>query len=212
MQRLNGMETSFVYLDMPAAPMQVAMCCVFDPRTVPGGYSFAAVRQRITERLELIPQFRRRLRFLPGHVHRPVWIDDPDFDLDRHLHRATLPAPGGPAELEQFVAAVIARPLDRRRPLWEMHIVDGLGDGTIAAVTKMHHATIDGVSAAELAVNLLDFDPDTAMTGEVPRYDPAPPPSRSSRTSPPARPGTCRPRTSSWSSTPRPAPRSSPAP
>lgn len=160
MQRLEGFDTSFVYLDVPAAPMHVAMCCVFDPHTVPGGYSFATVRQRIAERLHLVPPFRRRLVFMPGHVHRPVWVDDPEFDLDLHVHRATLPAPGGAAELEQFTAELITRPLDRDRPLWEMHIVEGLDGGMVGVVTKMHHAAIDGVSAAELAVNLLDMDPD----------------------------------------------------
>jgi WS/DGAT/MGAT family acyltransferase len=160
MHRLEGLDTAFVYLDLPAAPMHVAMTCVFDPHTVQGGYSFATVRRRVRERLHLVPPFRRRLVSMPGHVHRPVWIDDPDFDLDRHVHRATLPSPGGAAELERFTAEVISRPLDRSRPLWEMHVVDGLEAGMVAIVTKMHHATIDGVSAAELAANLLDVDPD----------------------------------------------------
>jgi diacylglycerol O-acyltransferase len=178
MQRLNGMDTSFVYLDMPAAPMQVGMCCLFDPRTVPRGYSFDAVRERILERLELIPPFRRRVRTMPAHFHRPVWIDDPDFDIDWHLRRVVLPAPGSLTELERFTADVMSRPLDHNRPLWEMHIVEGLADGTIAAVTKMHHATIDGVSAAELAINLLDLDPDVPSSGgPAPSWSPANTPS-----------------------------------
>jgi WS/DGAT/MGAT family acyltransferase len=178
MQRLGGLDTSFVYLDSPAAPMHVAMVCIFDPHDVPGGYSFEKVRARVAERLHLVAPFRRRLVSMPLHVHRPVWIDDPDFDLDRHLGRTTLPAPGGPLELERFTADIVARPLDRTRPLWEMHLLDGLEGGMVAVVTKMHHATVDGVSAAELAAHLLDLDPDTpAMSVPPPTWQPAPAPS-----------------------------------
>lgn len=178
MQRLGGLDTSFVYLDSPAAPMHVAMVCIFDPHDVPGGYSFEKVRSRVAERLHLVAPFRRRLVSMPLHVHRPVWIDDPDFDLDRHLGRTTLPAPGGPLELERFTADIVARPLDRTRPLWEMHLLDGLEGGMVAVVTKMHHATVDGVSAAELAAHLLDLDPDTpAMSVPPPTWQPAPAPS-----------------------------------
>src|SRR5207302_1576451 len=127
------------------------------------------------ERLHLVPPFRRRLVSLPGHVHRPVWIEDPDFDLDEHLHRATLVSPGGAAELERFTAEVITRRLDRARPLWEMHIVEGLDAGMVGVVTKMHHATIDGVSGAELAANLLDLDPDAApVAAPVSAWSPEP--------------------------------------
>ncbi|MGH9050850.1 MAG: wax ester/triacylglycerol synthase domain-containing protein, partial [Acidimicrobiia bacterium] len=121
-----------------------------------------------------------RLVQMPGHMHRPVWVDDPNFELDDHLHRATLPAPGGPRELEEFTAEVISRPLDRARPLWEMHVVDGLDGGRVGAVTKLHHAAIDGVSGAELTANLLDPEPEPepepVTTGEPP-WEPDPVPS-----------------------------------
>ncbi|MFL6243579.1 MAG: wax ester/triacylglycerol synthase domain-containing protein, partial [Acidimicrobiia bacterium] len=146
MQRLDGMDASFVYLDTPAAPLQVGMACVFDPSTAPDGYSFAKVRRLVEDRLHLIPPFRRRLVEVPAHLHRPGWIDDPDFDLDRHLHCARLPAPGGITELEQFTADVFSRPLDPERPPWDMHIVEGLEGGMVGSVTKMHHTAVDGVS------------------------------------------------------------------
>ena len=95
MQRLDGMDASFVYLDTPATPMQVGTTCVFDPSTAPDGYSFRKVRRRVEDRLHLIPSFRRRLVEVPAHLHRPGWVDDPDFDLDEHLHRVLLRAPGG---------------------------------------------------------------------------------------------------------------------
>ncbi len=158
MQRLDGMDASFVYLDTPAAPLQVGMICVFDPSTAPGGYSFATVRRLVEDRLHLIPPFRRRLVEVPAQLHRPGWIEDPDFDLDQHLHQARLPAPGGITELQQFAADVFSRPLDPGRPPWDMHIVEGLEGGMVASVTKMHHAAVDGVSGAELTATLLDLE------------------------------------------------------
>jgi diacylglycerol O-acyltransferase len=178
-QRLEGLDASFVYLDTPAAPMQVGMTCVFDPATVPGGYSFGKVRRLVEDRLHLLPPFRRRLVEVPAKLHRPVWIEDPAFDLGEHLRRRSLPAPGGPRELEEFTAEVISRPLDRSRPPWEMHIVEGLADGMVGAVTKMHHAAIDGVSGAELTANLLDVEPEPApVEPPAPPWEPEPAPSR----------------------------------
>jgi diacylglycerol O-acyltransferase / wax synthase len=162
MQRLAGLDSSFVYLENEATPMQVATTCVFDPSTAAGGYSFARVRRVVEDRLHLLVPFRRRLVEMPGRIHRPVWVDDPDFDLDQHLHRDALPSPGGPVELEDFTAAVISRRLHRCRPLWDMHLVEGLEGGRVAAVTTLHHAAIDGVSGAELTATLLDLGPEPA--------------------------------------------------
>jgi diacylglycerol O-acyltransferase / wax synthase len=179
MQRLDGMDASFVYLDTPATPMQVGMTCVFDPSTAPGGYSFRKVRRLVEDRLHLIPPFRRRLVEVPGHLHRPAWIEDPDFDLDERLHPVLLRPPGGISELEQFAAHVIRRPLDPGRPPWEMHIVEGLEGGMVASVTKMHHSAVDGVSGAELTATLLDLEPvpEPVAPPDTP-WRPAPPPSR----------------------------------
>ena len=179
MQRLDGMDASFVYLDTPATPMQVGMTCVFDPSTATDGYSFRKVRRLVEDRLHLIPPFRRRLVEVPAHLHRPGWVDDPDFDLDEHLHRARLPAPGGITELEQFAAQVISRPLDPGRPPWEMHIVEGLEAGMVGTVTKMHHAAVDGISGAELTATLLDLEPEPEPVSppDTP-WRPAAPPSR----------------------------------
>ena len=180
MQRLEGLDASFVYLDTPATPMQVGMTCVFDPATVPGGYSFDKVRRLVENRLDLLPPFRRRLVEVPAKLHRPVWVEDADFDLDQHLHRhRSLPAPAGQRELEDFTAEVVSDPLDRSRPPWEMHIVEGLAGGMVGSVTKMHHAAIDGVSGAELTANLLDVAPEPAAVEPLdPPWEPEPTPSR----------------------------------
>jgi diacylglycerol O-acyltransferase / wax synthase len=179
MQRLEGMDASFVYLDTPATPMQVGMTSVFDPSTASDGYSFAKVRRLVEDRLHLIPPFRRRLVEVPAHLHRPGWTEDPDFDLDRHFHRDRLPAPGGINELERFAADVFSRPLDPQRPPWEMHVVEGLQGGMVGSVTKMHHAAVDGISGAELTATLLDLEPEPEPVAppDTP-WQPAAPPSR----------------------------------
>ena len=160
MQRLTGLDAGFLYMETSSMHMHVASTGVFDPSTVPGGYDFEKVKDLVRSRLHLLPPFRRRLVTIPFELHHPLWIEDPDFDLDYHVRRAALPAPGGPEELAEFAADVMSRPLDRNRPLWEMYVVEGLEDGNIACVTKTHHAAIDGVSGAELTVNLLDLTPE----------------------------------------------------
>ncbi|MBA2608062.1 MAG: wax ester/triacylglycerol synthase family O-acyltransferase [Actinobacteria bacterium] len=163
MQRLTGLDATFLYLETPSAHMHVASTAVFDPSDVPGGYSFEKVKEMVANRMPLLPPFRRRLVQIPFSLHHPLWIEDPDFDVDYHVRRAALPAPGGAAELAEFAADVMARPLHRSRPLWEMYVVEGLEDGYIGTVTKTHHAAIDGVSGAELTANLLDLSPETMV-------------------------------------------------
>ncbi|HUP86652.1 MAG TPA: wax ester/triacylglycerol synthase family O-acyltransferase [Acidimicrobiales bacterium] len=163
MQRLSGLDATFLYLESPSNLMHVASTAVFDPSTVPGGYTFNGVKELVASRLHLLPPFRRRLVEIPFQLHHPLWVEDPDFDLDYHMRRAALPAPGGENELAEFAADVMSRPLDRSRPLWEMYVVEGLENGLIATVTKTHHAAIDGVSGNELTVNLLDLQPEPAV-------------------------------------------------
>jgi diacylglycerol O-acyltransferase len=162
MERLSGLDAAFLYLETPSLHMHVAMTAVFDPSTVPGGYSFDNMRQVVADRLHLVPPFRRRLVEVPFRLTHPLWIEDPDFDLDYHLRRVAVPSPGGPRELADLAGDICSRPLDRARPLWEMHVVEGLGGGNIGLVARMHHATIDGVSGAELMVHLFDFEPEPA--------------------------------------------------
>lgn len=160
MQRLTGLDATFLYLETPANHMHVGSVIILDPSTAPGGYSFERARALVDNRLPLLPPFRRRLVTVPFGLHHPIWIEDPDFDLDYHLRRAALPSPGGMRELEEYAADFMGRPLDRTRPLWEMHIVEGLQGGNVAVVSKVHHAAIDGVSGAEITVNLLDVQPE----------------------------------------------------
>ncbi|HZU80886.1 MAG TPA: wax ester/triacylglycerol synthase family O-acyltransferase, partial [Acidimicrobiales bacterium] len=166
MERLSGLDASFLYMETTSLHMHVSMAAIFDPSTVPGGYSFPKVRDLVSSRLVQAPIFTRRLMEVPFRLGHPYWVDDPDFDIDYHLRRAALPSPGGIEELADFVGDVCSRQLDRSKPLWEMYIVEGLQDGRIAVVSKIHHCTIDGVSGAELLAQLFDLE---ASPGERPQ-------------------------------------------
>jgi diacylglycerol O-acyltransferase / wax synthase len=159
MEQLTGLDATFLYLETPSLHMHVSMATIFDPSTVPGGYSFDKLRDRVSSRLELAPIFRRRLVEVPFRLGHPYWVDDATFDIAYHIRRGAVPAPGGMDELAQFVGDVCSRQLDRTKPLWEMYIVEGLAGGRIAVVTKIHHCTIDGVSGAELLSQVFDLEP-----------------------------------------------------
>ncbi len=177
LQSLRGLDSAFLSFETPNNHMHVAQTCVFDPKTVPGGYSFERVRELVEARLDRLPPFRRKLVEVPLGLGSPAWIEDPDFDLDNHLHRRALPSPGGADELAAFTAEIVSRPLERSQPLWEMHVVEGLEDGMVAAVAKVHHSAIDGVSGAELTANLLDLEPDPPDDEPVSEWQPDAPPS-----------------------------------
>jgi diacylglycerol O-acyltransferase / wax synthase len=162
MEQLTGLDASFLYMETPSLHMHVSMVVVLDPSTVPGGYSYEKLRDLVGARLMLVPVFRRRLVEVPFRLGHPYWVDDQTFDIDYHMHRAALPSPGGAQELAQFVGDVCSRQLDRAKPLWEMHIVEGLEHGRVAMVSKIHHSTIDGVSGAELLAQLFDLEADPA--------------------------------------------------
>jgi diacylglycerol O-acyltransferase / wax synthase len=169
-ERLSGLDASFLAMETPTMKLHVSAVMIFEPSgpTVDGpAMSFERVRQVVEERLHLVPPLRRRAVRVPFGLHHPVWVEDPDFDLDFHVRRAGVPAPGGPHELAAFVSDVVSRPLDLDRPLWEIHFVEGLESGHFALVTKLHHATIDGASGAEALAAFFDLGPE-------PRSVPAP--------------------------------------
>ena len=182
MQSLMGMDAAFLSLETPTTPMHVGVALVLDP---PEGTRslfspstrYAQIRRVIAQRLHLIPQLRQRAIRVPFGLHHPVWVDDPDFDLDDHLSRASLPSPGGAAELDAFVAGVMSRQLDPDRPLWEMHVVEGLEDDRTALIAKVHHAILDGVSGASVLATFLDLNPRSRVTSLPTEWDPAPLPS-----------------------------------
>jgi WS/DGAT/MGAT family acyltransferase len=162
MERLTGLDAAFLYLENPTNHMHVAMTMVLDPTTVPGGYHFDTIKEFIRGRLHLVPPFRRRLVEVPLNLAHPVWVEDPDFDLDYHIRRIGCPAPGGRRELGEMAGQIASTPLDRTRPLWELWVIEGLKQDRIGVVTKVHHSAIDGASGAELVVHLFDLQPEPA--------------------------------------------------
>jgi WS/DGAT/MGAT family acyltransferase len=156
---MTGLDATFLYFETPTQHMHVCATIVFDPESVEGGYSFDNVKKMLEDRLHLVPPFRRRLMPVPFNLHHPVWIEDPEFDLDYHLRRIGLPSPGTEEQLAELAGDIASRPLDRTRPLWEMWIVEGLENGHVATIAKMHHCTVDGVSGANLMVHLFDLEP-----------------------------------------------------
>ncbi len=162
MQRLSGLDASFLHLETPSSHMHVASLGIFDPRASKAGVSIDSVIAVYEGRLHLAPPFRRRLAHVPFGLHHPLWIEDPDFDIRNHVRHTAIPAPGGTKELSNLVSRLVALPLDRTRPLWEIWLIEGLEDGNVGLLTKVHHAAIDGASGNELLVALLDLSPEVA--------------------------------------------------
>jgi WS/DGAT/MGAT family acyltransferase len=159
-QKLSPLDASFLHLETPGTHMHIGGVAVFEPGPLGSGEKlYKALVRAIEPRLELMPRYRQKLAFVPLSLDVPVWVEDDDFDISQHVLRAALPAPGGDQELADFIARVFGRQLDRRRPLWELYIVEGLQGGRWALVTKTHHAMVDGISNLELATILLDVDP-----------------------------------------------------
>ncbi len=174
MQRMTGIDPMFIYSDTPETPMEIAYACLFDPSSLPGGYSFERVTGVLETRIPTLPPFRRRLMPVPLGLDHPRWVDDPDFDLTNHLHRVALPAPGGDAEFRAKVSQVMSRPLTPEQPPWEMHVVEGMAGGMIGLIAKVHHSVVDGVAGAEMLAKLLDLTPEgSAVTEPCPPWVPA---------------------------------------
>jgi diacylglycerol O-acyltransferase len=166
MERLSGLDASFLYLESSAQLMHVCGLMLIDPSTVPGGYSFDRMRSELALRVRTIPAFHRKLRAVPLGIDHPVWVEDVDFDIDRHLHRLAVPSPGGDAELADLCAHMAGIPLDRSRPLWEMSVIEGLASGQLAVFTKMHHSSVDGVSGANMISLLCSLEPGAPLIDE----------------------------------------------
>jgi diacylglycerol O-acyltransferase / wax synthase len=162
MQKLTGMDSMFVSLESDTNLFHVGAIAVMDPSTASGDSPpvHEALHQVIEDRLHLVPPFRRRLVQVPGGFDHPRWIEDPSVDLERHIRRGALPSPGSETELTEFAADVMSQRMDRSRPLWEIHVVEGLEGGLIAGVAKIHHSAVDGISGAAVTGHLMDPTPE----------------------------------------------------
>lgn len=157
MQPLSGLDSSFLYLETPNIPMHVGSLDIYE-----GSLSFEDFRDFISERISLAPRLQQKLVQVPLSFDHPYWVDDPDFDIDLHLHHTALPKPGDWKQLRRLTSRVFSQPLNRSRPLWEFVFVEGLDSvsqvpkGSVAIISKIHHAAIDGASGAEMLGLLFD--------------------------------------------------------
>jgi WS/DGAT/MGAT family acyltransferase len=156
-ERLSASDRASVQAERGPINMAVGGVLVFEDGP---GLAHDALRDRLAQRLHLIPRYRQRLEESPLGLAHPVWVDDADFDVDWHLRRTALPAPGGMTELEGLVGREMSRRLDRSRPLWELTVIEGLAGGRVALLPKMHHALVDGAAAIDVGTVLLDPTPE----------------------------------------------------
>jgi diacylglycerol O-acyltransferase len=177
--RLSVLDASFLYLETPNVSMNVGGLAILDPATTP---SRKLRRQDLVDlmanRVHLVPRLRQKLSFVPLDLARPVWVDDPEFDLDRHVHESVLPAPGDERRLTARVEEIHQAPFDRTRPLWEVHLITGLAKGRVGVLMRWHHALVDGMSGVDIAGILFDRTPHVRRL-RPPPWNPRTEPTRS---------------------------------
>ncbi len=159
MDRLSSLDASFLYIESGEAPLNIGTVSIF--QAPDSGFDHERLVTLIRRRLAFVPRYRQRVKSIPLGIFRPVWIDDTQFDVSFHVRRSALPKPGTRQQLDELVARLMSRPLDRSRPLWEMYLIEGLANGQFAIVTKSHEALVDGLAALDISQVILDSLPDT---------------------------------------------------
>ncbi len=172
METMSALDASFLHVEDAVSHMHIGSVGIFEGPAAPQ----QVVLDAIAAKLHLVPRYRQHVRFPPLALARPIWVDDRHFQLDYHVRRTALPAPGGDEELRNLVGRVMAQKLDRSKPLWEMWVAEGLGDGRWALVNKLHHCMVDGVSGTDLLSVMFD-DERGAPRAEALPWEPAPEPS-----------------------------------
>ena len=163
--RLTALDAGFLHLERSGAHMHVAAIFVFDgdPPT------YDELVEAIQARIHLVPRYRQKLAHVPLGQGRPIWVDDPHFNLGYHLRHSALPAPGSDEQLKNLAGRLFALPLDRTKPLWELNLVEGLAGGRFAIISKTHHALVDGVSGVDITSVIFDTTPVASPAGSQAR-------------------------------------------
>jgi len=174
MDRLTAVDASFLAQEHQASHMHVGGLLVFEGPPPPR----EELAAHLERRLPLVPRYRQKLSFPPAGTGRPLWIDDPRFNLDYHLRHTALPAPGSIEQLRLLAGRIFSQQLDRSKPLWEIWLVQGLEDKRFALISKSHHALVDGVSGVDIVTVLLDLEPTPVDPPGEDDWTPAPEPSR----------------------------------
>ena len=152
--RLSTSDAAFYHQEDTATPMYVGSLAIL--RRPRGGLSYEALLATVEQRLPQIPRYRQKVRQVSLGLARPVWVDDPDFDITYHVRRSALPSPGSDAQLHDLVSRLAGRPLDRGRPLWEMYLIEGLAGNRLALFIKSHQALVNGLTAVEIGHVIAD--------------------------------------------------------
>jgi diacylglycerol O-acyltransferase len=171
---LTGLDASFLHQEVGSACLAIGGCVIVDGPPP----ELDEFRRQVARRLDGMPRFHQRLRRLPYPGGQPYWVDDADFSIDYHVRHLTLPPPGGECELWDLMAQVFAQRLDRSRPLWEVYLVDGMGDGGFTVIIKCHHALADGMANVDVVSLILDMGEGTGGNGGMrvrwsPRAEPS---------------------------------------
>jgi diacylglycerol O-acyltransferase / wax synthase len=172
MDRLSPLDSTFLHIEDGVTHMHIASCAIFEGPSP----SYEEFVELVAAKLPQLTRYRQKVRFVPGQLGRPVWVDDPHFNLAYHVRHSALPPPGGDEELNNLMGRLMAVELDRHRPLWEVWMIEGLTRGRWALICKVHHCMVDGISGTDLMMVLLDpTHQPCAATGE--RWAPPPEPS-----------------------------------
>jgi diacylglycerol O-acyltransferase / wax synthase len=177
LRRLRGVDAYVWYNQTPTNHMHTLKVAILDTARASVPYTAERFTNDLNDRLHRIPSYRWRLLETPLGLHHPVWAEDPDFDISRHVFRTTAKAPGGARERDELIGAIAGTPLPHDRPLWQVHLIEGLADGQVAAVVKVHHAMADGNAAANQLLSVIDDPVGEPLPFEP--WNPAPVPSRS---------------------------------
>jgi diacylglycerol O-acyltransferase / wax synthase len=157
LKRLNGWDAMLLYSETPNIHTHTLKIGVIDATDFEGQFSFEVFRRTLRRRLHLLDPLRYKLIDIPMKLHHPMWMEKADIDLDYHLRRVQVPSPGGRRELDQIIGEIAGTSLDRSRPLWEFHFVDGMANNRFAVVGKVHHALADGVASANMIAKAMDL-------------------------------------------------------
>src|SRR4051794_15393862 len=168
---MSALDASFFYAESENTPMHVGSVAVFDGPAP----SYGDVVRLILSKLPKVPRYRQRVRPVPLQLGRPMWVDDPHFQILYHVRHTALPAPGSDEQLRNLAGRVLGQRLDMAKPLWEVWLVEGLAEGRWAIISKVHHCMIDGVAGTDLMQMLFDLVPDAtheAPTDWTPQQNP----------------------------------------
>jgi len=169
MDWMSPMDASFLHIETANTPMHIGGLSIFEGPAP----EFEQLEQMVAGKLDLVPRYRQKVRFVPLGLGRPVWVDDPHFRLSYHLRHSALPAPGSDDQLRRTAARIFAQRLDRDKPLWEIWLLEGLSENRWALLSKVHHCMVDGVSATDLMTVMFGEE---RASGEPRAWEPEPEP------------------------------------